>query len=219
MSKDSVKKMIFVIINISIFIFMMVVLITRCFVGLDWVTGKIYGPLPVYFKYFTSLSNFYNGFVCLYLAILVIKRWKEEGFRFTKMEKIIALSACMGVTVTFFTTVTFLTFVMDDMTYLYGGELTVMHVVAPILTVFCYLYFIKAEKINKKELLFAVIPLFLYATVYSILVLTDVWTDHYGFTFGGHKWAFFIAYPLMNGLGYLVCFLLELFNNLIHKIK
>ncbi len=180
------------------------VLIYRVFIGFDFFTGGIVRPFDVeYLKYFTSLSNFYNGFVFLYVFILSLKHFKDDNYQFSKPAKILILSAVSSVAITFIVTVTFLNFSLPNPEILYQYEILFFHIINPLLSVVLFIFLLPGEKISLKESLFGTIPLVLYSIFYTIFVFTGVWTDHYNFTLGGHYWAIFIALPIVLGVSFL----------------
>lgn len=212
MKKENITKLLLIIISLLIFLITLAVLITRVFIGLSWDTGRISGFNYNYLKYFTSLSNFYNGFVCLLIAILMIINYKKEGYIFPKFVKIMFLQSTLGVGLTFLVTVTFLNFIVTNPMILYKNELSLFHIVNPLLTIFTYIFLLKSPKLKKFELLFTLIPLILYGIAYIILVPLGVWSDHYGFTFGGHYWALAVVMPILLIVGYLLSLLFEVLN-------
>ena len=212
MNNKNITKLLFIIINLLIFFITLAVLITRVFIGYSWDTGRISGFNYNYLKYFTSLSNFYNGFIALFLAVLSIKNYKKENYVFPKYAKVLYLQSTLGVGLTFLVTVTFLTAITPNPLILYRNELAFFHVVNPVLTIICYIFFFKSEKLSKFELLFSLIPMVLYGIAYIILVPLKIWSDHYGFTFGGHYWALAIVMTVLLIVGYLLSMLFEFLN-------
>lgn len=197
----------------------LVVFITRGLMDIKWSTGSTFGTAGAeYFKYFTSLSNFYNGLVSLYLLVLSIIHFKDDEYRFSKISKMLYLSAVVGVFITFLITVTFLQATISNPKLLYEDELIFFHVIHPILSVLSYVFLFKSEPLRFYHVFVGEAPLFIYSVVYSIMVLSGNWSDHYGFTFGGHKWAFFIVFPSIILLGYGASYLLEFLNNKFYKL-
>ena len=98
---------------------------------------------------------------------------------------------------------------MDDMIF--------THFLTPVVCSVVFVLFLKHEKINFKEAMFGVIPMVLYASVYSPMVLTHTWDDFYGFTFGGNGWLIFLVLPIMICVTYLISFGLVTLANLRQK--
>jgi len=195
----------------------LIILIVRVLIGFDMFTGRTTPMDMEYLKYFTSLSNFYNGFVFLYVFILSLIYVKHPDFRFSKQDRIISLSATSSVIITFLVTILFLNFSLPNPEVLYQNEILFFHIINPLLTAVIFVFFMPGEKISLKESLLGMIPLVLYAVFYSIFVLTGVWTDHYNFTFGGNYWAIAIALPSVLLSSFLVNWGLSSLSNKLSK--
>ncbi len=212
-----VKKIVRLILSAFITISSIIVLILRVFVGVDFYTNKIIGFNAAYLKYFTSLSNFYNGFVFLAIFIISLINYKNDDYKFSKIMKVITLSATSSVSITFFITISFLNFSLPDPLILYQKELLFFHVLNPLISIFIFLFLLPGEKISIKECLFGAIPLVSYSIAYSILIITQIWDDHYNFTFGGHYWVIAIAFPVVLGISFLINWGLSLLEGKIKK--
>lgn len=197
----------------------LLVLILRVFVGIDFYTGVVLRWNWAYLQYFTSLSNFYNGVIFGCIFVLSLIHFKEDDYSFSKVWKILALSATVGVTVTFLVTIFFLNFVLPDPLVLYLSELLFFHIINPLVTIALFLLLLPGEKISWKESLWGALPLFVYSIFYSVFVISGVWSDFYNFTFGGHYWTVAIALPVIWGLGFGLSLLFAFLNAKINKLK
>lgn len=71
----------------------------------------------------------------------------------------------------------------------FKGNVFVLHFSTPVLAIIASLFLEKEEKVTKKEAALGVVPPILYGLVYLLMVVVlKVWTDWYGFTFGGKLW-------------------------------
>ena len=211
------RKLLRVILSGFIAFISIAVLIVRVFVGYNFFTGEIHPFDMAYFKYFTSISNFYNGFVFLVIFIISLVHYKDDNFTFSKPYKILALSATSSVAITFFITIFFLNFSIPNPLVLYQYEILFFHIINPLITLGIFLFLMPGEKINIKESLFGTIPLVVYSIFYTIFVLTHVMNDFYNFTFGGHYWTAAIAFPAVLGIAFLINWLLSLLEGKIKK--
>lgn len=167
-----------------------------------------------FLSYFTTLSNIYAGVVSLMVAIFYVYKFRQQEVIMPRWLKIITLTASSGVTLTFLTTTFFLgpTFVINGYNYfsLFEGYLFIYHFFNPVLFLLTYIFLNRGPKLNFKEVILGILPMLIYASVYTPLVLTGIWIDFYGFTFGGHAWAAFISLPVVI----LVTFAISYFTNL-----
>lgn len=213
MSKNNITKLLLFIVYGFLFISSTFILIVRVFIGYDFATGVTSGLFIPYLQYFTSLSNFYNGFVSLAVLIYAFIHIKDKKIVLPKLLKVFALTAALGVTVTFLIIVTFLVFVIEDKQYLFSNELLFFHIINPLLTAFSFILLLRSRKLVVKYAWFGFILLFIYSIFYSVFVILGVWNDFYNFTFGGHYWTIFIFFPAIIALGYGLSFLFIKLNN------
>ena len=213
MNKQNITKLLLVLTYLFIFTSSTFILVMKVFIGYDYTDGLIKGFNLEYLKFFTSLSNFYNGFVAFAVLFYALKNYKKEYIVIPKILKIFALTAAVGVMVTFIVTVTFLVFVIEDKSYLFSNEILFLHILNPLITGAGYIFLLRSRKLLKRYSFFGFIPLVLYSIAYSILVITGVWDDFYSFTFGGQYWLIVIDLPIVLGVGLLFSFLLVLFNH------
>ena len=212
------KKLLRIILSGFIALSSIVVLIVRFFVGLNFYTGEINPFEWDYMKYFTSLSNFFNGFVFLYIFIVSLKHYHDDDFKFTKKQKLWVLSATSSVSITFLITIFVLNFTVPNPVVLYQYEILFFHIINPLVTIVIFLFLIPGERITLKESIIGVIPLAIYSFFYTNLVPFRIWDDFYYFTFGGHYWVAVFVFPSVLGIGFLINWLLSFLDRKINKI-
>ena len=182
---------------------------------------KFGSPDWTYLRFFTVLSNAFNGLVALFIIVMVIIYFKKKD-PFPRWVKIIYASAVTSVMLTFFTVLFFLGPVHvskgGNFMFMYNGiDYLLFHMVNPLISLVGYLFFFKGEKLNWKHLLFTVLPMAIYTCIYTPCVLTHEWPDFYGFTFGGKYYLTAIVLPAMLLATCLISFLLNLLTNLLDK--
>ena len=217
-----IKKIIGIVINAFVFVSSMVILISGVVFGYNSFKGTFQGgPNISYIKYFTTLSNAFNGFVALFILVLLIKHFKEDII-YPKWIKLLLLASTTSVALTFLTVLFFLapTYISYGYSffYMYQNDMFFLHFFNPLLSFLFFAFLFKGEKINPKECLFALIPMGLYSIVYSINVISGIWEDFYGFTFGGKYYLAIIVLPIMFAVTYLTAFFTNLLSSKINKV-
>lgn len=213
MKKEKIIKLISLVLDLFVFVSITYVIIKAIFFGYSF--GDIVVP-PYefsYFRYFTNLSNIYAGIVALILFSYTIIHFNDDK-PLPKWLSRVALGASTGVALTFLTVLFFLapTYAAKGNNYfiMFMDDMLFTHFLNPIVSCIVFIFFTKHEKTNFKEALFGIIPMVIYSCIYSPLVLSGVWDDFYGFTFGGNWWAIFLALPIMLCVTYLISFGLAL---------
>lgn len=170
-----------------------------------------------FLKAFTVDSNILMGLSSLIVAIFNIKNLLQNRDEMPKLVVLLQLVAATGVAVTMMTTILFLgpTTVINGHNYfwLFSGTLFFLHFFNPTLIILHVMFLFKKHRISIKECLLGICPVFLYSCFYSPFVLTGVWTDFYGFTFGGNAWAIPLSLLVMYGVSFLFAFLISLVHN------
>ena len=213
MNKEKVIKLISLFVNLFIIIVTTYVIIRAIFFGYHF--GDIVVP-PYefsYFQYFTNLSNIYAAIVAIVLLIYTIIHFKDND-PLPRWLSLVALGASTGVALTFLTVVFFLapTYAINNGSYfiMFSDDMIFTHFLTPVASSLAFIFLFKHTRISIKDALFGIIPMALYAIVYSPLVLSGVWNDFYGFTFGGNWWAIFLALPIMLCVTYFISFALSI---------
>lgn len=182
MRKPQINKLIFIIVNLYVFISVLIISTMALFTKIEMINGISY------LRYFTTLSNIYAGIVSLVFAIHVAINF-DSGVHFSRRLSNLYLSSAVGLTLTFLVTAFFLgpTFAMKGTGYfsLFNGSLFCLHFFNPMLVLFSYILFIKADT-KKFDFFIGIIPMVIYAIFYSSMTMSGAMEEFYGFTFGGH---------------------------------
>ena len=220
MKKEKIIKLISLPLELFAFGATAYVIIKAIFFGYEFADITVPPYQFSYFQYFTNLSNIYAGLVALFLFVYTIIHLNDDS-PLPKWLSLVALSAATGVALTFLTVLFFLapTYAMKGNNYfvMFMDDMIFTHFLTPVICSIVFVLFLKHEKINFKEAMFGVIPMALYASVYSPMVLTHTWDDFYGFTFGGNGWLIFLVLPIMICVTYLISFGLATLANLRQK--
>ena len=213
MEKRKIIKLISLGLDLFVFVAVSFVIIKAVFFGYKF--GDITVP-PYefsYFRYFTNLSNILAGVVGLILFIYTLIHFKDDN-PLPRWLTYLSLASSTGVGLTFITVLFFLgpTFAMNGSNYfvMFMDDLLFTHFLNPVVSCVTFAFFLKHERVNYKQALFGVIPMAVYACIYSPCVLSGVWDDFYGFTFGGNWWVIFLALPIMLCVTYLISFVLSI---------
>ena len=170
-----------------------------------------------YFKAFTVDSNVLMGITSLIVAVFNIKNIVQNRDEMPKWVILIQFVSAVAVSVTMMTTILFLgpKTVIEGHNYfwLFSGTLFFLHFLNPLLTILVVMFLLRKIRINWKYCLFGIIPVFVYSLFYVPFVLTGIWLDFYGFTFGGYIWAAPLSLLVMYGVSYLFSFLISLVHN------
>lgn len=163
--KTSVKKNISIITNIlvgvlSILVWLFMVVITKA-------NGKLISNGFSSLKYFTVLSNLFNGVVALIYAGFQIKG--KENKTCLKTLKMVATSA---VGLTFLTVAVFLGFIYGYKS-MFSGVNFWLHLALPVASILTFIFLEVGEKMPFKNTLFSMIPPFVYAIGYVCNILIN----------------------------------------------
>lgn len=139
------------------------------------------------FKYFTTDSNILMG-----VASLIYIKYLIGNKDIPRNVSLFKYVATVSVTITLLTVFLFLV----PMAVIRGGiqvaykffegNVFILHFSTPVLALITYSLFEKHEMFTFKDSLWATCPVILYSIVYLVCVcFLHIWTDWYGFTFGG----------------------------------
>ena len=210
------KSTISTVLNIVIFILMVFGAIVM-FTGFKFMHGEevaLESTKLGILKFFTFQSNVFMGIVALFFAITKNKSTTLYVW------KLIATGA---VTLTFLIVFGdfWLALGIPIMSMLQNGNL-IYHLVIPVLSILTFIFFERTDKIKFRLTFLGMIPTFVYAVFYAIVVFTHMENgvvpkkyDWYGFTNAG-IYVGIAVIPAMLILSYIICFLLWLANRKRH---
>ena len=209
MKKEKVFKIIALILNLYVLISGQIIIWRILVIGFG--TPAKYGVLHYEFlEYFTNLSNLYASLVAGLLVVFSIINFKKEGYVLPRWLSLLHLSAATSLALTA-STVLFFLGPTQGFDLMYDRDMLFYHLINPIAIVASF-FFIKHPKYYFRCTLWGVAPMALYGIFYSTFVLTGVWDDFYGFTFGGKPWAIFVVLPIMLCVTYIISLLLSIIN-------
>lgn len=159
----------------------------------------------VAFRYFTVLSNVLMAIAALIFIVFNVKNVINDGYAFPRWALILKFASTTAVAVTFTTCVVFLgpiVMPLAGLTFfdLFVNENFFMHFFTPALSIAAFVCFERVENFRFAETLYGLAPTVVYSLVYVPAVLTQVWPDFYGFTFGGIPWVVPISLLAMYGM-------------------
>lgn len=201
---------------IPIFINLFVIISTLAIIIIDGSqSGEFYGIN--FFKKYTVDSNLLLAISSLPLLIYEIKDYRKDDAKLPRWSVILYFVGVVTISLTFLVVVFFLTptFIRDDKSpaWLYTDENLFFHIINPILGVIMYLFVIDEHPLGIKHCLLPFIPIGIYEAIYTSCVLTNTWTDFYGFTFGGKYELTPIIIIVILLISFLVGMLLNKFHN------
>ena len=153
------------------------------------------------FQYYTILSNVFCAISCLGVLFFNIKSLGSERLEMPLPILILKFAGTVAVSVTFLVVITFLgpTIGYGKM---FSGANIFMHCLNAIAALAGFLLFERGIAFPKKKLFWGMASVFIYGTLYLIMVLiVKAWPDFYGFATVLRWW---ISYPAMMAVGYLV---------------
>lgn len=175
-----------------------------------------------FFRYYTSDSNIFLGIVSLIVSIYNIRNLRQNRDELPKWVNVFYVVALTGTTITFLTTAFFLTptYMSSGHSFfaLFEGNLFFLHFLDPVLGIIAFIFFMRYEKLNIKHALLCISTVFIYSCFYIPFIITKIWPDFYGFTFGGKNWVIPITALVFNAIGFGIGYVqIVLRNVLINK--
>lgn len=144
------------------------------------------------FKYFTTDSNILVGIAALIMLIFNIARLFKPDAVMPRWVSVLKYAGTSAVALTMLTVVFFLGPVCAISGGLHGylrmfeGNTLVLHLTTPLIAIISFIFFERDNSFGLGDCLIASLPSYIYSIVYFALVVCfKVWTDWYGFTFGG----------------------------------
>ena len=173
------------------------------------------------FKFFTVDSNILVGITTLVFLIYEIRLDKGRIKKIPEYIYILKYVGVCSVTLTFVTTLFFLT-PQYGFYSLYNNSNLLFHLIIPILSIVSYMLFDKTNK-SYFDAIFGIIPMFLYSIYYISNVVIHVQSggltstyDFYGFL-GGNIKNIYIVIPVIFIADYLITILLFFVNKRLMK--
>ena len=174
------------------------------------------------FRFFTVLSNFFVAIVAVMVIVRDIKNLVHDSYDYPTWLITLKHVATTAVTITFLTVLLFLapSFAIAGKGYftLLLGTHCYMHVLNPVLAILSYVFFESCHNINLKQSLYGLLPVAIYAVIYTTMVVfvgeaNGGWPDFYNFTFGGHNWVIPISATVMLMANFIISLLLSKWHN------
>lgn len=215
------KLKISLILNIIIFILTVIATIMM-FTGFKFMKGME----PVLeatgfslLKFFTVESNLFVGIISLIFSIKEIKIIKGNEKELSTKMYLLKYMSTSAVSLTFFIVFSYLGPISK------GGIISMLtnsnlffHLIIPVLSIINFTIFEKTNKIKFKQVIYGIIPTFLYGLYYCINVLTHIENgkvsyvyDWYWFIQNG-VWTAIIVIPVIFLISYLISLCLWYFN-------
>ena len=171
------------------------------------------------FKFFTVDSNLLMGIISLIFLIYDYMVIKEKIKEIPKVLYVLKLTATVGVTLTFLTTVFYLApFAGGDFFEYFKNSNLFFHLLVPVLSIIAFIFFEKTNSLDRKSTFIGIIPMLIYAVYYLVNVLVhfkngkvDFAYDWYLFAKGGYN-SIIIVFIFMILITYLISCLLCYLN-------
>lgn len=168
------------------------------------------------FKYFTTDSNLLAA-----LASLVMLRWnvlrlRRPGAVPPRWVTVLKYAGTSAAALTLVTVLVFLAPLawirngFSSFLMFFSGNVFVLHLLAPLLALASFLFLEPEGELRPGDRLWAVLPAVLYSLLYlTMVVILKVWTDWYGFTFGGKLRLVPVVMLAMYAAAYAIAAVLE----------
>ena len=168
------------------------------------------------FRFFTVLSNIFLAITSIIMIVFDVKNIVNNKYEIPKWATILKFMGTVATTVTLMTVVLLLAPLWeingDGYFTLFRNNNFFMHLVNPVLGIITFIFFERTKEFKLKNVLFGLLPTFVYSILYLTMVFTGVWPDFYYFTFGGYMWAAPISAIVMYLLTFTYAFLIWFFQ-------
>ena len=141
------------------------------------------------FLFFTTDANILTAVASVIIAVYDIRILRGKADALPKYAELLKFVGVVSLMLTFATVIFFLV-PLYGVSYELGGTNCHMHLVAPMMSLFSFLFCEKRFKITLKESLLGLLPTAVYASVYYVMVIAigaenGGWVDFYAFNQGG----------------------------------
>ncbi len=167
-------------------------------------------------RYFTTDSNILAGFGSLAMLTVNLRRIREPKYSASRFVRCLKFAGTVSVTITLLTVVFFLVPMavlksgIASAGFFFAGNVFALHLSTPLLALVSLLGFEREDLPSRKGTLWGMAPTVIYSLVYLVnVVFLKIWTDWYGFTFGGKLWMAPVSLLAMYALTYAVIALLR----------
>lgn len=166
------------------------------------------------FMFFTTDANILTAIASVVVAVFDIRVLRGKADAIPKYAELLKYIGVVSLMLTFSTVVFFLVPVYGA-GYELGGTNFHVHLAAPMMSLFSFLFCEKRTKISFKESLFGLLPTAVYAAVYYVMVVAigaenGGWIDFYTFNQNGHWFSFFVV---LMAATFGICMLVRLTFN------
>ena len=163
------------------------------------------------FLFFTTDANLLTAIASVIVAICDIRILRGKANALPKYAELLKYVGVVSLMLTFATVMLFMVPVYG-VSYELGGTNCHMHLVAPMMSLFSFVFCEKSSKITLKESLLGLLPTAVYATVYYVMVVAigadnGGWIDFYTFNQGGRWFPVLVAIMLAT---FVICLLVRL---------
>ena len=137
------------------------------------------------FLFFTTDANLLTAVASVIVAVYDIRILRGKADALPKYAELLKYVGVVSLMLTFATVMLFL-IPLYGVSYELGGTNCHMHLVAPMMSLFSFLFCEKRSKISLKESLLGLLPTAVYASVYYVMVIAigeenGGWIDFYAF--------------------------------------
>ncbi len=166
------------------------------------------------FMFFTTDANILTAIASVVVAFFDIRVLRGKADAIPKYAELLKYIGVVSLMLTFSTVIFFLVPVYGA-GYELGGTNFHVHLAAPMMSLFSFLFCEKRTKISFKESLFGLLPTAVYAAVYYVMVVAigdenGGWIDFYTFNQNGHWFSFFVV---LMAATFGICMLVRLTFN------
>ena len=231
--KASTKNILALIINIVIVI-VTAIAMSKFFIDTGDGNMQVRGLSSL--KFFTNLSNWFMAITALVSVFFNIRNIAKGSNVLPRTFYLFKFAAAVSVSVTFLTCVFFLAPInvftlapygipaWKAYLYMFAGNTFYLHFLTPVLSIIVTFCLEKTDSFEKNKVWMGVVPVFLYAILYAVMVAVigadnGGWRDFYHFTFGGRNYLIFISGIVMFLATYLISIVEWKIYNKVNKVK
>ena len=137
------------------------------------------------FCMFTVLSNILCAMAMALIIPYAVDGLRKHNFHVPRWAMVMALSGVTATTLTFLVSLCILA-PFKGFVLIFSGSRFFLHGVCPIVAIIAFCFFMTEQKLTIRNSLIALIPVFIYSAVYTVMVIVigeenGGWNDFYGF--------------------------------------
>ena len=172
------------------------------------------------FCMFTVLSNILCALSMTLIIPYAVDGLRKHNFHVPQWAMVMAMAGVTAVTLTFLVSL-FILAPVKGFVLIFTGSRFFLHGLCPVLAIIAFCFFMSEHHLTVRNSLIALIPVFIYAVVYYIMVVVigpenGGWEDFYGFFTRLPTWVPLVA---IMPVTFIIATVLRLLHNRSYKMR